>query len=113
MRFITEFELSTPFEIKNYKSLRERGSAEWLGLDIAKALGWKIRGETTMQGPIAERHTLEIEAFPMDKWLEFRNNIIAESRKGRSNRTNNIIKMIEDLESLGKPEHYEQSKSSK
>ena len=38
MRFIAEFELLTPFEIKNYKSLREKGTAEWLGLDIAKAL---------------------------------------------------------------------------
>lgn len=34
MRFITEFELNSPFEIKNYKGLREKGSAEWLGFDI-------------------------------------------------------------------------------
>jgi len=74
MRFITQFELRTPFEIKNYKSLREKGTAEWLGLDIAKAFGWQSRGETTLDlhSPVSERHTLEIEAFPMDKWLKFK-----------------------------------------
>lgn len=103
MRFITEFELWSPFEIKNYKGLREKGSAEWLGMDIAKAFGWDKKNGLVLNNPVAERHSLEIEAFPMDKWIEFRDRIIEESRKGRSNRTNNIMQMFNELESFGKP----------
>lgn len=75
MRFITEFKLLTDFEIKNYKGLRQWGTAQALGTDIAKAFGWKERGVTTVHGPVAERHTLEIEAFPMDKWVKFKTGV--------------------------------------
>lgn len=72
MRFITEFELLTNFEIEKYKIPRARGAAEWIGLDIAKAFGYQVKGETTLHGPVSGRHTLEIEAFQMDKWIEFK-----------------------------------------
>jgi hypothetical protein len=111
MRFITEFELEYPytlFQMENLKFSLQEG----LGNKIAESFQWKEIGTTTINGPVKYKASIEIEAFPMDKWIEFRDNIIAESRKGRSNRTNNIIKMIEELESHGK-EHYEQSKTTK
>lgn len=95
MRFITEFELEYPYTLdkpERYKS----GMDHEMGKLLHESFGWKSKGNAKK-----ERFTLELEAFPMDKWIEFKNNIISESRKGRSNRTNNIIKMIEELESFG------------
>jgi hypothetical protein len=99
MRFITEFELLTPFEIKNYKSLREKGTAEWLGLDIARAFGWQQKGETTLHGPVSERHSLEIEAFPMDKWIEFRKRLLASLPDYDNTSRIRIENALHDLES--------------
>jgi hypothetical protein len=100
MRFITEFELLTPFEIKNYKSLREKGTAEWLGLDIARAFGWQQKGKTTLHGPVSERHSLEIEAFPMDKWIEFRKRLLASLPDHDSTSRIRIENALHDLESF-------------
>jgi hypothetical protein len=100
MRFITEFELLTPFEIKNYKSLREKGTAEWLGLDIARAFGWQQKGETTLRGPVSERHSLEIEAFPMDKWMEFRKRLLAALPDYDTTSRIRIENALHDLESF-------------
>jgi hypothetical protein len=105
MRFITQFELCTLFEIKNYKSLREKGSAEWLGLDIAKAFGWEERGETTLakNSPVIHKHSLEIEAFPMDKWIEFKNILKDHVATGNPNITKVWLSLLE-LESYSKNE---------
>jgi hypothetical protein len=104
MRFITEFELTSPFEIKNYKSLREKGTAEWLGLDISKAFGWQSRGETTLHGRVIQRHKIEIEAFPMDQWVEFKNKLFTylSDTDGMVSSTR-ILQMFKDIESFGKP----------
>lgn len=101
MRFITEFELRSKFEIERYKTLRQRGSAEWLGFDIAKAFGWQEQGETTLIGPVSERHTLEIEAFPMDKWIEFKNKLFTELAHTTANRVY-LLEIIKELESFSK-----------
>lgn len=105
MRFITEFELSSPFEIINYKGLRERGSAEWLGLDIAKAFGWEKKDGIIPDNPTAERHALEIEAFPMDKWIEFKQKLASLFRNDdyAGNGFEDISNLIKELESFGKP----------
>lgn len=104
MRFITEFELLTKFEIENYKTLRARGAAEWVGLDIAKAFGYQLKGETTLHGPVSERHTLEIEAFPMDKWVEFKTSLLSYlAIHGSFNSGVHVLEMIKALESHGKP----------
>lgn len=100
MRFITEFELLTKFQIENYKTLRARGAAEWIGLDIAKAFGYQVKGETTLGGPVSERHTLEIEAFPMDKWIEFKNLLLGELYSTEVCRQD-IIDKLQELESFG------------
>lgn len=102
MRFITEFELHTPFEIKNYKGLREKGSAEWLGLDISKAFGWNKRSEIKASGATIETHKLDIEAFPMDKWIEFKNKLfehIVDTNHFVSG--TRILEMIKELEFHG------------
>jgi len=114
MRFITEFELHSGYnlEIKDYKSFRECASAQALGLDIAKVFGWQSRGEGTMRAvglqimstELKKRHTLEIEAFPMDKWVEFRKKLIAELPEYDSAAKIRIMNALSDLE------HYEQSK---
>lgn len=97
MRFITEFELNSPFEIKNYKGLREKGSAKWLGLDISKAFGWNKRSEIKANGQTIETHKLEIEAFPMDKWVEFKQKLFMECGMPEPNGVA-ILEMIKDLE---------------
>lgn len=102
MRFITEFELWSRFEIKNYKGLREKGSAEWLGMDIAKAFGWDKKNGLVPNNPVAERHSLEIEAFPMEKWIEFKANILNISDLD-SIQYKTLIDLISELESFGKP----------
>lgn len=103
MRFITEFEL-TPDEIKYTKAptfdYRKQWAEHNLGGQISFTFGFKETGYINTDGYAGELRTLEIEAFPIDKWIEFREKIIAESMKGRSNRTNNIIKMFEELESF-------------
>lgn len=97
MRFITEFELKHPYTpTRGYNSKKEM--QDEMGKMIGVSFGWKEKALSAFT-----RHTLEIEAFPMEKWIEFKQNIIAASRRGRSNRTNDIIEMIEELESFGKP----------
>lgn len=71
MRFISEFEstyegLSSRKYIEKIPYWQERGQAD-MGNLIAESFGWKQR---EVQSEM--RHTLEIEAFPMDKWVEFK-----------------------------------------
>jgi hypothetical protein len=103
MRFITEFELLTKFQIENYKTLRARGAAEWIGLDIAKAFGYQVKGETTSHGPVSERHTLEIEAFPIDKWVEFKKRLIKELPEYDVTAKIRIMDALTDLETFSNP----------
>jgi hypothetical protein len=105
MRFITEYELLTDFEIKNYKGLRQWGTAQALGTDIAKAFGWKERGYHDQRGGNdIKRYSLEIEAFPMDKWVEFKQRLfeyiqITDTMVSLIP----IVEMVKELESFGKP----------
>ena len=101
MRFITEFELLTPFEVKNYKSNRAWSCAQMLGVDISRAFGWDERGETTLHGPVIEINKLEIEAFPMDKWIEFKHKLADSITEPFSLMV--IAGLLDQLESFGKP----------
>lgn len=101
MRFITEFELLTNFEIENYKSIRQRGAAKELGEDISTVFGWQVKGETTLHGPVAERHTLDIEAFPMDKWIEFKIRLL-EHIEQRPGDAIGALQLIKNLEFINK-----------
>src|SRR5688572_11804896 len=79
MRFITEFELDVNIDTKKLdhlipdkKGIRELG----VGKEIGMAFGWRQNGKTTPAGSIVHHFSLEIEAFPMDKWIEFKNKLI-------------------------------------
>lgn len=78
MRFITEFELDgTKFDQSVMPYRKTQGEAE-LGSIIAKCFNWDHKGCTTLaaDASVKEKFTLEIEAFPMDKWLKFKDGLI-------------------------------------
>jgi len=101
MRFITEFECddttwdATP-AIVSYR--KERGHLD-MGEMIANYFNWKSRGETTPHGPVKERYSLEIEAFPMDKWLEFKQRLSKECNTPCPH-GGHILNMLKELESF-------------
>jgi hypothetical protein len=108
MRFITEFELEPNryakyphLIIKSYKSLYEAK----IGDKIAEAFGWDEKGTTTITGPVKEHFKLEIEAFPIDKWVEFKKRLqslfINDMYGGDG--FSEMKNLIEDLESFGNP----------
>jgi hypothetical protein len=112
MRFITEFELVADENvIAAYKA-----NALWnLSLKIRDSFGWKDSGFINTKGLADIRHTLEIEAFPMDKWVEFKQRLFMECGMPEPNGVailemikdlefySNNTKAIEELESFGKP----------
>ena len=94
MRFITEFELNASENaIDAYKA-----NGQWnIGLMIRDSFGW--------QNPVngnPHHHRLEIEAFPMDKWIEFKQKLFTHLQCAEINPVH-ILQMIKDLESFGKP----------
>lgn len=107
MRFITEFDLKErdilyegfqKYITERYKSLRQ---AE-MGKKIAESFGW----QTPIHGnPL--HHRLEIEAFPMDKWIEFKNKLMGYltscDEADEIPETLAVLKFIKELESFGKP----------
>jgi hypothetical protein len=109
MRFITEFKCddsswdAIPAIIKHRKSSREIE----MGNMIAESFGW--------QNPVHKdsfHHRLEIEAFPMDKWVEFKQKMFSKFIDDDYEGAGKMLEFIKELESLGKPEH-EQSKTTK
>jgi hypothetical protein len=106
MRFITEF-----------KQLeQEKGQLlEMYKSDAASRLGDIIEESFDWQNPVhddANWFRIEIEAFPMDKWVEFRKLLIAELPEYDAAAKIRIMNALSDLEKPGKPEH-EQSKTTK
>lgn len=105
MRFITEFELDGNIDTKllshlipDKKGIREMG----IGKDIGRAFGWYNYGSTTLTGPVKEHFKLEIEAFPMDKWVEFKKKLFIATCIPRKT-SGEILELIKELESFGKP----------
>ena len=104
MRFITEFEISEE-EISNpVTPIFTRLSTNCiynLGQLLSDNFGWKQKeGGNTLQPK--ERYTLEIEAFPMDKWVEFKERLFKELDKVDPSEIK-IGRMIKELESFGNP----------
>jgi hypothetical protein len=97
MRFITEFESTYGGEsqqryIEKMPYWEERGAAELCTM-IGKAFGWKqkeVLSET--------RHILEIEAFPMDKWIEFKKRFMDALPDYDSVSRSRLINAIAELE---------------
>lgn len=99
MRFITEFESTYGGEsqqryIEKIPYWQERGQAE-MGEMIAKSFGW-IQREVFSE----TRHTLEIEAFPIDEWILFKRKLFYELETPLPNAIK-ILQMIKDLEFIG------------
>lgn len=101
MRFITEFEIRKDESNKadhviQYR--KERGE-NGLGYLIAKSFGW--------ENPVNNNklhHRVEIEAFPMDKWVEFKEKLLDHIAATAWNVSpNHIQTLINKLESFGKP----------
>lgn len=104
MRFITEFELDKPNGpeeradndrfVKHYKG----NSHLELGSMIGKSFGW--------QNPVNNNnlhYRLEIEAFPMDKWIEFKSKLFSKFIDDDYEGAEEVIKFVQDIESFGKP----------
>ena len=94
MRFITEFEELRPDFIHRKPSDILVDAERDLGHFIAKHFGW--------QKPNAHHHRLEIEAFPMDKWVEFKEKLMDHFTNDATNRML-TSRLLEELESFGKP----------
>jgi hypothetical protein len=113
MRFITEFELEYPFTLSAPKLCIERAKYR-MGDMIESAFDRKEK-EESIRGNEGRRWSLEIEAFPMDKWIEFKNRLLSHisfcNDEGRPVNEIRVLQMIKDLEFCVKPLTDEQSKT--
>lgn len=104
MRFITEFELKEFDRVKlayivdDQKFIRENE----IGKSIGKAFGF----ENPVNGNDLH-YKLEIEAFSIDKWVEFKQklftHIYEEGRRGVVFNQIRVLELIKELESFSKP----------
>lgn len=95
MRFITEFEELHPAFIHRKPADILIDAERDLGHFIAKHFGW--------QKPNTHHHRLEIEAFPMDKWVEFKEDLLTAIKRKPFIDGEEIEKILQELESFGKP----------
>lgn len=103
MRFITEFELVLPAIEQRVDAYKSRGNLD-LGCGVAESFGWFATPILSMMGPHTTKYTLEIEAFPMDKWVEFKQKLFEYIQNADTMVSLiPIVEMIKELESLGKP----------
>jgi hypothetical protein len=69
-----------------------------MGQMLQESFGW--------QNPVYGNnlhHRLEIEAFPMEKWLEFKEKFLVEILHRAEINREKLINALEQLESFGKP----------
>jgi hypothetical protein len=90
MRFITEFDAVD--EKWEYMNLVTHESL--MGTQIASAFDYVKSGNN--------HRKLEIEAFPMDKWREFKSKLL-EHFCVYPGSTTKMLDLIKELESFGKP----------
>lgn len=96
MRFITEFELGVPGWSGMTEDSHKAHCKLQLGVNVAEAFGWQnpVNGDN-------DHYKLEIEAFPMDKWMEFKQELnVLLSNNCTSWAISEIYKRIEELESF-------------
>lgn len=99
MRFITVFESTyeatfEPGYDKYINACKGPGELE-IGNLIGTTFGWKENKE-----PFKIHNTLEIEAFPMDKWLEFKKRLTEALPDYDAVSRIRIINALADLESF-------------
>jgi hypothetical protein len=96
MRFITEFELKFPYQLSVLETYKVRNHLD-IGNQIGESFEWKDEFDDD-----ANRYKLEIEAFPMDKWVEFKKRLAEACNMSYPNGTT-ILWLLSELESFGKP----------
>lgn len=103
MRFISEFDLKPPYTLDRPEAHMLSMEAD-MGRMIGASFGWKHVGFTNLNKDYAgERWTLEIEAFPIDKWVEFKRNIATLIMSNCDELSGDVIKLLNELESFGNP----------
>jgi len=98
MRFITEFELSER-EINgavDHLYYRKRENQEMMGAMLNVFWRSPINGNPN-------RHRLEIETFPMDKWIEFKSKLFSKFIDDDYENADKILELIKELEFCGTP----------
>jgi hypothetical protein len=102
MRFITEFEntyeaYGDPAFDRMHNAYKGKGALD-IGNEIANSFGWKVDEQRF------KVHTsLEIEAFPMDKWIEFKKRFSDALPDYDAVSRSRLIGALTDLESFIKP----------
>lgn len=99
MRFITEFELEYPYTLAAPELCIDRAKRQ-MG-DMIESSFERKEKEVTIRGNEGRRWSLEIEAFPMDKWMEFRQRVVKECNMPCPH-GGEILNMLKELESFGK-----------
>lgn len=101
MTFKAEFEISGPYTKSGLESHKGYAYCE-LGALIGNSFGWHERRPTIVTNPEAERYKLEIEAFPMDKWIEFKQKLYELFHKNELILSGGVLEhMLKELESYG------------
>jgi hypothetical protein len=104
MRFVTEFVVPESAEShkerKKYIPEKRYVMEAVMGNMIAKSFDW--------QNPVnhnLDHHRLEIEAFPMKKWVEFKKALFSHMDEPAMGQISPvyILQLIKNLESFGKP----------
>ena len=99
MRFITEFELEYPYTLFQKENLKF-SLQEGLGNKIAESFQWKEIGYTRLEGPVKYKASIEIEAFPTDKWIEFKKRLLNALPDYDVVSRTRIFNALSDLESV-------------
>ncbi len=96
MKFTTEFKVPESAQSRRDYIPEKRHLAELkMGNMLAESFGW--------QNPVnhdLDHHRLEIEAFPIDKWVEFKKEVLAEF-EGSYIDEEKILNIFNKLESHG------------
>lgn len=110
MRFKGEFKVPAGMSKEansTYIETRKERAETGIGYLLSKSFGWQnpVNGDKS-------HHLLEIEAFPTDKWVEFKQRLFSEI--ATCNDTDfpvdgaRILSWIKELESFGKPSDVKQ-----
>jgi hypothetical protein len=102
MRFITEFELANIVRPDYQYGCKERAKYD-MGQLIQNIFDWKQKPFSNYDGEKSTRWSLEIEAFPMDKWVEFKSRVLSNFIDHDYEFAGEILMIIKELESFGKP----------
>jgi hypothetical protein len=111
MKFTTDFKVSgvelkyTPNPVIEH---RQSCAEDELGRNISGAFGFKELGIIEESGLAGLYKLLEIEAFPMEKWIEFKQKLFTELSNSIDPSRHiinevKVLKLIKELESFGEP----------